>query len=176
MADGRAHRPPTLFKERRSSWSNHLSSLCDAYFFFLFFFWSCVAAGCWDGALNTRTLKWWPRAKAEKVCETLSWYVFTIWRLSKKNVQYTFVSLINPTRGTFHPHGILAAQILKTDQKSFDVGVFAVTRVQSQGFVTVSFNIMTKDMKKLGYDTGPAAANMQSATSAWSTEEQPYRT
>lgn len=58
--------------------------------------------------------------------------------------------------------------------------VFAVTRVQSQGFVTVSFNIMTKDMKKLGYDTGPAAAaaaaNTQSATSAWSTEEQPYRT
>ncbi|XP_075879983.1 B9 domain-containing protein 1 [Nelusetta ayraudi] len=53
-----------------------------------------------------------------------------------------------------------------------------VTRVQSQGFVTVSFNIMTKDMKKLGYDTGPAAAaaNTQSATSAWSTEEQPYRT
>lgn len=54
---------------------------------------------------------------------------------------------------------------------------FAVTRVQSQGFVTVSFNIMTKDTKKLGYDTGPgaAAANTQSATSIWSTEE-PHRT
>ncbi|XP_066546153.1 B9 domain-containing protein 1 isoform X3 [Amia ocellicauda] len=28
-----------------------------------------------------------------------------------------------------------------------------VTRVRSQGFVTLSFNILTKDMKKLGYDT-----------------------
>ncbi|XP_051632843.1 B9 domain-containing protein 1 [Manacus candei] len=27
-----------------------------------------------------------------------------------------------------------------------------VTRVRSQGFVTISFNIMTKDLKKLGYD------------------------
>ena len=32
----------------------------------------------------------------------------------------------------------------------------AVTRVRSQGFVTVSFNIMTKDMKKLGYDIVPS--------------------
>lgn len=30
---------------------------------------------------------------------------------------------------------------------------FAVTRVRSQGFVTLQFNIVTKDMKKLGYDT-----------------------
>uniref|UniRef100_A0A3P8ZWS3 B9 domain-containing protein 1 n=1 Tax=Esox lucius TaxID=8010 RepID=A0A3P8ZWS3_ESOLU len=28
-----------------------------------------------------------------------------------------------------------------------------VTRVSSQGFVTLSFNIVTKDMKRLGYDT-----------------------
>ncbi|XP_062031448.1 B9 domain-containing protein 1 [Lepus europaeus] len=31
-----------------------------------------------------------------------------------------------------------------------------VTRVRSQGFVTVVFNVVTKDMRKLGYDTGPA--------------------
>ncbi|XP_037019146.1 B9 domain-containing protein 1 isoform X1 [Artibeus jamaicensis] len=31
-----------------------------------------------------------------------------------------------------------------------------VTRVRSQGFVTLLFNVVTKDMKKLGYDTGPA--------------------
>ncbi|XP_004071593.1 B9 domain-containing protein 1 isoform X2 [Oryzias latipes] len=31
-----------------------------------------------------------------------------------------------------------------------------VTRVRSQGFVTVSFHITTKDMKKMGYDTGPS--------------------
>ncbi|XP_061568513.1 B9 domain-containing protein 1 [Cololabis saira] len=42
-----------------------------------------------------------------------------------------------------------------------------VTRVRSQGFVTVSFHIMTKDMKKLGYDAGPS--NIQSAAA----EEQP---
>ncbi|XP_068605779.1 B9 domain-containing protein 1 [Brachionichthys hirsutus] len=44
------------------------------------------------------------------------------------------------------------------------------TRVRSQGFVTASFHIMTKDMKKLGYDTGP---NTQPASN-WSTGEQPY--
>ncbi|KAM8845375.1 B9 domain-containing protein 1 isoform 2-T2 [Spinachia spinachia] len=49
-----------------------------------------------------------------------------------------------------------------------------VTRVQSQGFVTVSFHIITKDMKKLGYDVGPpSCAIAASATSGWSTEEQP---
>uniref|UniRef100_K7FV76 B9 domain-containing protein 1 n=2 Tax=Pelodiscus sinensis TaxID=13735 RepID=K7FV76_PELSI len=31
-----------------------------------------------------------------------------------------------------------------------------VTTVQSQGFVTISFNVVTKDMKKLGYDVSPA--------------------
>lgn len=31
-----------------------------------------------------------------------------------------------------------------------------VTRVRSQGFVTVSFNVIMKDMKKLGYDVLPS--------------------
>ncbi|KAJ3601393.1 hypothetical protein NHX12_032362, partial [Muraenolepis orangiensis] len=31
-----------------------------------------------------------------------------------------------------------------------------VTRVRSQGLVTISFNIVTKDMKKLGYDSTPS--------------------
>uniref|UniRef100_A0A8C3V314 B9 domain-containing protein 1 n=3 Tax=Passeriformes TaxID=9126 RepID=A0A8C3V314_CATUS len=31
-----------------------------------------------------------------------------------------------------------------------------VTRVRSQGFVTVCFNVMTKDLHKLGYDVGSA--------------------
>ncbi|XP_078415089.1 B9 domain-containing protein 1 isoform X2 [Cetorhinus maximus] len=30
-----------------------------------------------------------------------------------------------------------------------------VTRVLSQGYVTISFNIVTKDLKKLGYDSTP---------------------
>nr|KAF6274152.1 B9 domain containing 1 [Myotis myotis] len=30
-----------------------------------------------------------------------------------------------------------------------------VTRVRSQGFVTLLFNVVTKDVRKLGYDTGP---------------------
>ncbi|XP_066291098.1 B9 domain-containing protein 1-like [Branchiostoma lanceolatum] len=40
-----------------------------------------------------------------------------------------------------------------------------VTRVRSQGKVRVSFNVVTKDMKKLGYDTTPtdAAASTQPA-------------
>uniref|UniRef100_A0A3P8P8S1 B9 domain-containing protein 1 n=1 Tax=Astatotilapia calliptera TaxID=8154 RepID=A0A3P8P8S1_ASTCA len=41
-----------------------------------------------------------------------------------------------------------------------------VTRVHSQGFVSVSFLIMTKDMKKMDYETGPSGpANKPSATS-----------
>lgn len=43
----------------------------------------------------------------------------------------------------------------------------AVTRVRSQGFVTVSFHIMTKDMKKLGYDVGPSGAEN---TPGWAAE------
>jgi len=31
-----------------------------------------------------------------------------------------------------------------------------VTRVRSQGHVTVRFNVVTRDMKKLGYDCEPA--------------------
>ncbi|XP_074866988.1 B9 domain-containing protein 1 isoform X2 [Carettochelys insculpta] len=31
-----------------------------------------------------------------------------------------------------------------------------VTTVRSQGFVTISFNVVTKDMKKLGYDVSPS--------------------
>ena len=33
---------------------------------------------------------------------------------------------------------------------------FVVTRVRSQGFATISFNVVTKDMKKLGYDVLPS--------------------
>lgn len=43
----------------------------------------------------------------------------------------------------------------------------AVTRVRSQGFVTVSFHIMTKDMKKMGYDVGPSVAG---SAPIWSTD------
>ncbi|KAK7508005.1 hypothetical protein BaRGS_00000970, partial [Batillaria attramentaria] len=31
-----------------------------------------------------------------------------------------------------------------------------VTRVRSQGYVTISFNVVMKDMKKLGYDILPS--------------------
>ncbi|XP_044289752.1 B9 domain-containing protein 1 isoform X2 [Varanus komodoensis] len=40
-----------------------------------------------------------------------------------------------------------------------------VTRVRSQGFVTVSFNVVTKDMKKLGYDVLPLSTPNPSLTS-----------
>ncbi|KAJ0000815.1 hypothetical protein NQD34_005835 [Periophthalmus magnuspinnatus] len=43
-----------------------------------------------------------------------------------------------------------------------------VTRVRSQGFVTVSFHIMTKDMRKLGYDTGPSTT--QPYSTDWSAD------
>jgi len=42
-----------------------------------------------------------------------------------------------------------------------------VTRVRSQGYVTVTFNIITKDMKKLGYDCSPSdTVNSQSTEMA----------
>ena len=42
-----------------------------------------------------------------------------------------------------------------------------MTRVRSQGYVTVTFNVITKDMKKLGYDCAPShIANPQSADMA----------
>uniref|UniRef100_A0A3P9PQE7 B9 domain-containing protein 1 n=1 Tax=Poecilia reticulata TaxID=8081 RepID=A0A3P9PQE7_POERE len=48
-----------------------------------------------------------------------------------------------------------------------------VTRVRSQGFVTVSFHIMTKDMKRMGYDTGPTnSSTVQFATSSQSRDAQ----
>ncbi|XP_049600864.1 B9 domain-containing protein 1 [Syngnathus scovelli] len=51
-----------------------------------------------------------------------------------------------------------------------------VTRVCSQGFVTVCFNIVMKDMKKLGYNSGPS--NSPSApfatSSGLSTEEHTH--
>ena len=31
----------------------------------------------------------------------------------------------------------------------------SVTRVRSQGFITLSFNIVQKDMKRMGYDVTP---------------------
>ena len=34
--------------------------------------------------------------------------------------------------------------------------VLTVTRVRSQGYVTVTFNVVMKDMKKLGYDVTPS--------------------
>lgn len=43
-------------------------------------------------------------------------------------------------------------------------GFLSVTRVRSQGHVTVTFNVITKDLKKLGYDCTPSdVANPQSA-------------
>ncbi|XP_063171027.1 B9 domain-containing protein 1 [Candoia aspera] len=41
-----------------------------------------------------------------------------------------------------------------------------VTRVRSQGFVTLSFNVVTKDMKKLGYDVSSPSLASSSLTSA----------
>ncbi|XP_074176312.1 B9 domain-containing protein 1 isoform X2 [Rhinolophus sinicus] len=40
-----------------------------------------------------------------------------------------------------------------------------VTRVRSQGFVTLLFNVVTKDMRKLGYDTGPLDTQVVSGPS-----------
>lgn len=48
--------------------------------------------------------------------------------------------------------------------------LFAVTRVRSQGFVTLQFNIVTKDMKKLGYET---TSEHSGATGLTRTSQQP---
>ncbi|XP_029913463.1 B9 domain-containing protein 1 [Myripristis murdjan] len=54
-----------------------------------------------------------------------------------------------------------------------------VTRVCSQGFVTLSFNIVTKDMRKLGYETMPSEPGntlSHSASSGLTLDEQPFCT
>ncbi|XP_076122252.1 B9 domain-containing protein 1 isoform X1 [Alosa pseudoharengus] len=48
-----------------------------------------------------------------------------------------------------------------------------VTRVRSQGFVTLQFNIVTKDLKKLGYDTTPGSSEAPPITGLSGTD-QPY--
>lgn len=97
-------------------------------------------AGCWDVGRSTRILKWWPRAKAEKVCSC-------------------FLSSVRPL-------GMKSGPCLLASPSPLSFYV-AVTRVRSQGFVTISFNIMTKDMKKLGYDVGPSGTEY---APGWSTE------
>ncbi|XP_036924713.1 B9 domain-containing protein 1 isoform X2 [Sturnira hondurensis] len=57
---------------------------------------------------------------------------------------------LSPLAGTKGPSPCLS-QNLHPHCKSLQV-----TRVCSQGFVTLLFNVVTKDMRKLGYDTGPA--------------------
>lgn len=57
-----------------------------------------------------------------------------------------------------HRHGreaIQTARCFRQVLNSLSCSV-AVTRVRSQGHVVVSFNVVTKDMKKLGYDVLPA--------------------
>ena len=45
----------------------------------------------------------------------------------------------------------------KHDQSfMFVPSLFSVTRVRSQGYVTVTFNVVMKDMKKMGYDVLPS--------------------
>lgn len=44
----------------------------------------------------------------------------------------------------------------KTSFNQLYLRFLLVTRVRSQGFVTISFNVVTKDMKKLGYDVSPS--------------------
>jgi len=38
--------------------------------------------------------------------------------------------------------------------------MFTVTRVRSQGFTWVTFNVVMKDMKKMGYDVQPSDVAM----------------
>lgn len=39
-----------------------------------------------------------------------------------------------------------------------------MTRVKSQGFVNLSFNVVTKDMRKLGFITNPNEPNIHGST------------
>ncbi|XP_031671640.1 B9 domain-containing protein 1 isoform X2 [Oncorhynchus kisutch] len=54
-----------------------------------------------------------------------------------------------------------------------------VTRVRSQGFVSLSFHIVTKDMKRLGYDTTPSETShtlSHTAAAGIGPGDQPYST
>ena len=45
------------------------------------------------------------------------------------------------------------------------MSLILVTRVKSQGFVELSFNIVTKDMRKLGYITNNNESNIHTVNS-----------
>ena len=55
--------------------------------------------------------------------------------------------------------GILEASLLELFGRkiwNLEIIFFSVTRVKSQGFINLTFNIVMKDMKKLGYDVIPS--------------------
>lgn len=80
-----------------------------------------------------------------------------------------FMTSTPPNTSTSLEQNLFRFGLLRYDFIFFPI---AVTRVRSQGFVTVSFNIMTKDLKKMGYDTGPPIlSNIQSVTPDWCLEE-----
>ncbi|KAH0632049.1 hypothetical protein JD844_020079 [Phrynosoma platyrhinos] len=63
---------------------------------------------------------------------------------------------------------IQATKVYKVRKEARNVGTpftDLMTRVRSQGFVTLSFNVVTKDMKKLGYDVSPGITSNPSLMS-----------
>ncbi|XP_049557968.1 B9 domain-containing protein 1 isoform X6 [Orcinus orca] len=54
-----------------------------------------------------------------------------------------------------HPDGTKRPSPCLSQNLCLNCRSLPVTRVRSQGFVTLLFNVVTKDMRKLGYDTGP---------------------
>ena len=47
--------------------------------------------------------------------------------------------------------------------------IFVVTRVRSQGNIKITWNVITRDMKKLGYDCEPASVAIPSLHNPTST-------
>ena len=94
----------------------------------------CAVVGCWvaDQSLSIRDL--WHRVKEEKVSH---WHRI----VHKQIVCYNKVLCLRES----------AMYILALH---FDSCVFAVTRVRSQGHVTVSLSVVTKDLWKQGYRNG----------------------
>lgn len=123
-------------------------------------------AGSWDGGPSTQTPRWWLKGKAGKVKldppspgqvgpggpPAVRWLdardppAHRCGGRAQPGGVATSVHPPSPPQPLLPVRGVGPANAALLS---------SVTRVRSQGFVTLLFNVVTKDMRKLGYDTGP---------------------
>lgn len=123
-------------------------------------------AGSRDGGPSTQTPRWWLRGKAGKVkldppspgqvgpggLPAVSWLDARDPPAHRRGGRAQPGGAATSVRPLSPPQPLLPVRGADPANTAL---LSSVTRVRSQGFVTLLFNVVTKDMRKLGYDTGP---------------------